>query len=335
MFKNINKECSSCGKFFKQQYYFDEHSKKCNKKIVNDILKLYYVDFQSIGEITKKYNKTLIYSIIKNKRSKAEQNKISSKKYPRTVSEQTKEKIREKRLEYLKQHKFDNAWRRSNKSYIEELFEQIINNNNLFKKFDIVREYSFFPYYLDFAFVNIKLDIEIDGSQHWKNEKQKQSDIKRDEFLISKGWEVLRIPEFKLRLQFEEITKMVLIFLDDFELQPKIYNFNDAIEEYEKVRKIKKDNYKDNIEKNKQIRIKVKEEKIKLLKELDTSKRGWVKEACNKLNMSHTAIRRFLRLNLPELETYFKPRKSFKQKYLMKTWDEYYDAKSFSRIPSL
>lgn len=44
------------------------------------------------------------------------------------------------------------------------------------------------PYIADLACVAAKLVIELDGGQHCEN----QHDIKRDAFLVSQGWHVLR-----------------------------------------------------------------------------------------------------------------------------------------------
>lgn len=51
----------------------------------------------------------------------------------------------------------------------------------------------FYQYRLDFAWPHKKLCIEIDGSQHERDLKQKESDIRKDKKLIENGWKVLRI----------------------------------------------------------------------------------------------------------------------------------------------
>ena len=38
-----------------------------------------------------------------------------------------------------------------------------------------------------------KVDIEIDGDQHYLDKRIKQSDIERDNYLQSLGWKVVRI----------------------------------------------------------------------------------------------------------------------------------------------
>jgi arylsulfatase len=59
---------------------------------------------------------------------------------------------------------------------------ETLKSNGLDKKYSIVREYSVFPYFIDFAFVNEKVAVEIDGSQHLLPER-KDRDDKKDELL--------------------------------------------------------------------------------------------------------------------------------------------------------
>jgi hypothetical protein len=66
--------------------------------------------------------------------------------------------MREKRLSFMKEHPEKTAWRQSNMSYPEKCFQDIIKENNLDKKYLIYREYSVFPYFIDFAFINVVLN---------------------------------------------------------------------------------------------------------------------------------------------------------------------------------
>ena len=77
-------------------------------------------------------------------------------------------------------------------SYPEKCFQKILEDNGLDKKYLIYREYSVFPYFIDFAFINEKVAVEIDGSQHLEENRKKRDDEK-DALLLSKGWKVLRI----------------------------------------------------------------------------------------------------------------------------------------------
>ena len=69
------------------------------------------------------------------------------------------------------------AWRLSNVSYPEKLFIEYIESNGLDKKYSIIREYSVFPYFIDFAFVNQMVAIEIDGSQHLLPERKEKDEM--------------------------------------------------------------------------------------------------------------------------------------------------------------
>ena len=127
-------------------------------------------------------------------RSLSESIKMAHKKYSESFkhTEETKKKMREKRLAWMKEHPEQTAWRLKNMSYPEKCFQKILEDNGLDKKYLIYREYSVFPYFIDFAFINEKLAVEIDGSQHLE-EDRKNRDKKKDALLLSKGWKVLRI----------------------------------------------------------------------------------------------------------------------------------------------
>lgn len=84
-------------------------------------------------------------------------------------------------------------------SYAEKYFQTKLDSLGLMYKFNHpiskhslgVNESS--SYFLDFYFPEIKLDLEIDGSQHLR-EDRKLSDQRRDKLLNNAGIEVFRIP---------------------------------------------------------------------------------------------------------------------------------------------
>lgn len=162
-----------------------------------------YVDNElSIRDLKNKYNiksSNYIVRLLKPYiRNISEAGKLAHKNKSECFkhNDETKQKIREKRLTYMKTHPENTAWRKRNKpSYPEQCFINFLEKNEYDKKFLIEREKSFFPYYVDFAFVDIKLAVEIDGSQHILDKKRKNNDELKNQLLLNKGWKVLRISE--------------------------------------------------------------------------------------------------------------------------------------------
>ena len=184
------------------------------------IIKDYVENFFSLKDIYKKYSiksKIWVDKLLDGKkRSFSEANKIAHKKHPNSFrhSEETKDKIRKARLNWMKEHPEQTAWRKKNMSYPEKCFKKILEDNGLDKKYLIYREYSVFPYFIDYAFVNEKLAVEIDGSQHLE-EDRKNRDEKKDALLLSKGWKILRIAANEVTHDGTKALKAVLDMLEE------------------------------------------------------------------------------------------------------------------------
>ena len=141
------------------------------------------------------------------KRTRSEASKIARLKHPESyvMSDKTKEKLRVARNQFLKEHPEATAWRRNNEpSYPEKCFINFLTEKEYDKKYYIEREYPIFPYYIDFAFVDEKIAVEIDGSQHLADERA-ESDRQKDKLLIEKGWKVLRVTEFEIKNNWENV----------------------------------------------------------------------------------------------------------------------------------
>ena len=124
--------------------------------------------------------------------------------------------LREKHRQIQKQ-KVQNGthkgWTTRNiKSYAEQFFETVLNNNKI--KFN--REKKVGKYFLDFVIGNI--DLEIDGKQH-KYKDRKESDAIRDEFLRKQGYFVYRIAwnEINTNEGKQMIKDKIELFLDFYE----------------------------------------------------------------------------------------------------------------------
>lgn len=100
---------------------------------------------------------------------------------------------------YLRNHS-------SKESYPETYFTDLFKSEGL----DLIYHHRVNTYELDFCDINKKLDIEIDGEQHYLDAKVIESDRKRTEYLENLGWKIFRIrwSEFK---KYSEVEKFELL----------------------------------------------------------------------------------------------------------------------------
>lgn len=107
------------------------------------------------------------------------------------VTNETKHKISEGMKKAHQERRAGEWLGRNKKSYAEQFFEKVIQNEFLDKNY--VFNYHFDRYWLDFAWIEKKKYIEIDGQQHERFEYQRKNDELKDALLKENGWKVLRI----------------------------------------------------------------------------------------------------------------------------------------------
>jgi very-short-patch-repair endonuclease len=91
-------------------------------------------------------------------------------------------------------------------SFPESVTIEILKELNI----ELQRELKVGSWFIDFADVNRKISIEIDGKQH-EEPIRKNKDLIKDTYLISQGWKVFRIKWKKLTKEFREEVKNKLI----------------------------------------------------------------------------------------------------------------------------
>jgi len=106
-------------------------------------------------------------------------------------SEEDKKRISEERIKYLTAHPDKVPYRlnhSSKMSYPEKLFKNALESANI-----TGWTYNFQNgiYSYDFAFPELKIDVEIDGGTHTQ-ENVKKIDERRDIFSRKQGWKVIR-----------------------------------------------------------------------------------------------------------------------------------------------
>lgn len=195
--------------------YDRDLSQETKNNIIND----YTNNFLSLKEIMLKYNvkskeylcKKLLKDVLRNF---SESVKIAHNKFPERYkqSDEAKNKIRTARLKFLKEHPEQTAWRTKNMSYPEKCFKKLLEKYDIDQKFLIYREYSVFPYFIDFAFIDIKVAVEIDGSQHLE-EDRKKSDEEKDKLLLANGWKILRFTATEVIHNQQNVYDKLLYFI--------------------------------------------------------------------------------------------------------------------------
>lgn len=126
-------------------------------------------------------------------RSMSEALKLAHKNSPDSFkhSEETKQKISKIRKEFLKNnpHKVPYVLNHcSNGPSYPELYFL-----DCFKDSDIISKHRILTYELDFCHLERKIDIEIDGDQHFLDKKIAAHDSIRNQALLDLGWKIFRV----------------------------------------------------------------------------------------------------------------------------------------------
>jgi very-short-patch-repair endonuclease len=182
--------CYKCKREFSNKGGFVIHNEKCplSEEVIKNIIDDYTIHHCSIKDIEKKYSMRKAYFLPFLKlRNRSEALSFGHINKPLKHSEETKLKMRNARLKWMLDNPEKTSWRSSNMSYPEKVFMERIMELEMDKKYLIVREKSVFPYFIDFAFENEKIAVEIDGSQHLEK-KRMEIDKKKDKLLIDLGW---------------------------------------------------------------------------------------------------------------------------------------------------
>ena len=117
-------------------------------------------------------------------------------------TEQEKQHLSDIRKKYLKEHPNKVPYvlnhHSHGDSYCEKFFKQILNNEHI----EYEQNYYQFGYFLDFAFPITKTYFEVDGEQHYLDERIVKHDKKRTEVLQKNGWTCL------FRIRWSRYQKM-------------------------------------------------------------------------------------------------------------------------------
>lgn len=207
--------CSKCNLSFGSKNGLSQHERKCDLTVgVVDSIRKSYIKGDSINDLHNRHgvSRNLICKIIHGTQRNNVESALTKKRGPKKHTEEAKQKMRESRLKWMKENPDKTAWRLSNMSYPEKVFLNRIKEIGLDKKYLIIREKSIYPYYVDFAFENEKVAVEIDGSQH-QLEERKNNDLKKDELLNSLGWRIIRFTAREVNLNVNNCMDVLNQFI--------------------------------------------------------------------------------------------------------------------------
>ena len=220
--------CSICDKVLDNIHNKKIHEISCIKiyEIKDEIVRLYVDELYSIANLSElfKIGKVKIIQIIGDKKRNRLEGRMASKiRYPEPYkhTEDCKKIMSEKRLKWIKENPEKTAWRQSNMSYPEKVFLEKIKELKWSEKYLIVLEKSIYPYFIDFAFENEKVALEIDGSQHLLPERV-DSDLKKDNLLKDNGWRIIRITAKEIISNLDNIIPEIEKFLESDILYTKV-----------------------------------------------------------------------------------------------------------------
>jgi very-short-patch-repair endonuclease len=204
--KYCNKECKNKNSLINNERLCksNPNKKETNFKDYNKKLSLGLIKGTNHFIKAKSNGKTIIVS-------KETREKFSRSMTGRKHSEETKKRISEIRIKYLKDHPDKvpyllNHYSKGD-SYPEKYFEELFLKENI----PLKKKKQIGIYQLDFYNEELMLYVEIDGDQHYLDKRIVDSDIRRSKFLKDLGWKEFRIKWSHYQtLSYEDKNKIIL-----------------------------------------------------------------------------------------------------------------------------
>lgn len=287
-------ECNGCSMEFKSELSLSNHNrihtKIDNPNLRDDVINDYVNNYLTYKELNVKYK--LSYVTISKFVKGVEVNKNEKRLKRRKVfnhSEDTKKLLSISRKKWLEDNPEKHVWKRSDKFKSKpcEHLKDILNDNG----FDFIPEYTALngkSYSIDIAFPNIKIGIEVNGNQHYNNDKTlKDYYLDRKKKIEKEGWVLYDVHYSKV---YDDLFVKSLI---DGLKQKDLKNVDLSF--YIRKKKEKGLNAKEKYEeKIKPIIIEIEKSNI------DFSKKGWVKEVSKLIGIHSGKGGWWMKKNMPD-----------------------------------
>ena len=188
------------------------------------------------------------------------------------------------------------------RSYPEKWLANVLKNEGIIEKYNVIEQFSFGKYFLDFAIINLKIDIEIDGNQHFRNPENIEHDKIRDLYLNENGWSVYRLSWSELFNDTKEKINHLLHFIETKkDVSNRYYDYDEVLYEKKYIpkygcsEKYRQAVRKQNDIKNKDLILKLQNSNINF------SKLGWVGQASKIIGITPQKVTKWMKRNLPNL----------------------------------
>ena len=219
--KGIKYKCDKCDKEYDKRHSLIGHKKNCGKEKTKYVRKkkpqktnCNHCGYEELNPCKLGYH---ISRCLNN--PNYDKNNLNFRKGAtgRIVKEETKKKISKGRIKFLEENPNMVPYllnHSSKESYPEKYFTVLFEKEGI----KIEKNHRIGLYELDFFILDSKIDLEIDGDQHYLDNKIVESDKRRTKFLEDNGWKIIRIKwsEYKSK-SFEKKMEFIK------ELKNRIY----------------------------------------------------------------------------------------------------------------
>lgn len=224
-YERIRKQCPVCPKTFETLKGYEREKQTCSYSCANKMFQSDRLTEESkikTSESLKKFHfrngtiRPLQEKVCEGCKSFFTTNKPKQKYCSKgcngaNISEETRNLLREaqKKLVAEGRHKGWRSRAKCNRSWAEDYVEKLFNERGLKRGVHFEVEYHQNKWFIDFAFLEKKIALEIDGAQHKLPERQAK-DQERDAWLTANGWTVIRIPWKRVdKKVYEELSSRI------------------------------------------------------------------------------------------------------------------------------
>ena len=206
--------CQFCGKEAKNKNSLCNHERLCKLNPNRQTSSLAaFNSARKAGEVSS-WNTGLTADVDLRVKRNAESIKAYYEDHPgaflgKQHSEETKQLISSKVKKFLEENPDMVPYLRnhsSSESYPEKYFKELFNLENI----NLTYHYRISTYELDFCDIDKKIDIEIDGEQHYLDQRIIDSDKRRTKYLEDLGWTIYRVRWSEYQTMHDEERRKVV-----------------------------------------------------------------------------------------------------------------------------